>query len=94
MKNVFINKMYFFLSSQVDYNSDYDDLEVETLDAEEKYFDEESSQDASGKNISDEEDELDKYLSDLKSEPTPLELANRLLSMNTNNVQDKHENIS
>lgn len=73
----------------MDYNSDYDDLEVETQDAEEKYFDEESSQDEIGNKISDGEDELETYLSCLQSEPTPLELANRLQNIHTKHADDK-----
>uniref|UniRef100_A0A1B6EWJ6 CCD97-like C-terminal domain-containing protein n=1 Tax=Cuerna arida TaxID=1464854 RepID=A0A1B6EWJ6_9HEMI len=64
--------------SQVDYNSDYDDLEVQGQDEEEKYFDEESSQDASCDRMSDGDDLLEQYMDNLQPEPTPQQLADKM----------------
>lgn len=62
----------------MDYNPDYDDLEAQGVDEEEKYFDEESSQGASSNKMSDNEDQLDQFMSRLEPEPTPQELAEKM----------------
>lgn len=64
--------------SKVDYNPDYDDLEAQGFDEEEKYFDEESSQGTNSNKISDDEDLLDQYMSRLEPEPTPQQLADKM----------------
>lgn len=71
-----IKSTYFF--SKVDHNPDYDDLDAQGFDEEEKYFDEESSQGASSNKMSDDEDLLDQFMNRLEPEPTPQQLADKM----------------
>jgi hypothetical protein len=68
----------------VDYNSDYDDLEARGQDEEEKYFDEESPQDAVSNKMSDDEDLLDQYMNNLEPEPTAQQLTDKMSNLSHN----------
>lgn len=76
--------------SEIDNNSEYDDLEVVGQDEEDKYFGEESPEDArsvrSNMETSEEEDGLDTYMRNLQPDPTPSDLADTMVHMNGTSV--------
>lgn len=71
--------------SEVDNNPEYDDLEVEGQDEEDKYFDGESPEDThsvkSNMETSEEEDGLDTYMRNLKPDSTPSDLVDQMQQM-------------
>lgn len=74
-------KMNLWRFRAVDYNSDYDDLEAQGQDEEDKYFDEESSQSGSCHRMSEDEDSLERFMTKLKPEPTPSQLAEEMQNL-------------
>lgn len=80
-----IINILFILYSEVDNNPEYDDLEVEGQDEEDKYFDGESPEDVqsvkSSMEASEEEDGLDTYMRNLKPDSTPNDLADQMEQM-------------
>jgi hypothetical protein len=56
-------------------NPEYDCLALRSQDEEEKYFDSETPELIASEQPSDEEDELDAYMKNLKPDTTPSDLA-------------------
>lgn len=71
---------FFFVSSNVDFNPEYDCWAQKSRDEEDKYFDSETPEIVASDHACDEEeeDELDVYMKSLKPDVTPSELAGSL----------------
>jgi hypothetical protein len=71
--------LLFFVSSNVDFNPEYESWAQKSRDEEDKYFDSETPEIVASDHASDvEEDELDVYMKSLKPDATPSELAGNL----------------
>jgi len=77
---VLVHFASFFVSSNVDFNPEYESLAQKSRDEEDKYFDSETPEIVASDHASDEEeeDELDVYMKSLKPDATPSELAENL----------------
>jgi len=76
-----ISLLFFFVvSSNVDFNPEYECWAQKSRDEEDKYFDSETPEIVASDHASDEEeeDELDVYMKSLKPDVTPSELAGKL----------------
>uniref|UniRef100_A0A1B6ECE4 CCD97-like C-terminal domain-containing protein n=1 Tax=Clastoptera arizonana TaxID=38151 RepID=A0A1B6ECE4_9HEMI len=71
--------------SQVDSNPEYDDLVVQGIDEEEKYFDSESPEVISVMDMSD-DDELDSFMKNLKPAPTTDQLTEQMKQLNQSSL--------
>jgi hypothetical protein len=70
---------FFFVSSNVDFNPEYECWAQKSRDEEDKYFDSETPEIVASDHACDEEeDELDVYMKSLKPDATPNELAGTL----------------
>ena len=78
---VLVHFASFFVSSNVDFNPEYECWAQKSRDEEDKYFDSETPEIVASDHASvdeEEEDELDVYMKSLKPDVTPSELAGNL----------------